>query len=56
VVAAGYGGGRDSVVVVVMVAAVAADTATNAVAVEMAADGAADANRPKIEDFGCQDV
>jgi len=25
------------------------------VAVEMAADGAADANRPKIEDFGCQD-
>jgi hypothetical protein len=38
-----------------MVAAVAADTATNAVAVEMVADGAADANRPKIEDFGCQD-
>jgi hypothetical protein len=36
--------------------AVVADTATNAAAVvEMAADGAADANRPKIEDFGCQD-
>jgi hypothetical protein len=31
--------------------AVAADTATNAAAVEMAADGAADANRLKIEDL-----